>query len=97
MSEFAVLTAALAVFLLTFWLRRKLPTRSRIVAGTGALIAAIAGLSLALQFSEAEFLQSEPVALAWMGSFAALGVLGIVLLIPALLDLAGLASRRKRR
>jgi hypothetical protein len=86
------------VIALILYLPRRFSLKQRALAGLALSIVGWGGVFLGLSLGNRPFLQNEAVAYAWMGSFAACTVLGIICLVSATLEwLRSVRPRRRRR
>jgi hypothetical protein len=83
---------------LIFYLPRRFSLKQRAVAGILFSFVGWGGIFMGVGLGNRPFLQNEIVAYAWMGSFAACTVLGIICLVSAALEwLRSVRPRRRRR
>lgn len=93
----AVYAAVALVIAAVLFLPKRVGLSRRFQAGGVLFIIGWAGILGGLAFGDKPFLQSEAVALAWMGGFAFLLVLSIVLLVPAAMEAIRLKRGSRKR
>jgi hypothetical protein len=76
---------------------KRFSLRQRIDVGSVLLFFSLAVIFGGLALSDRPFLQSEAVALIWMGSSAFLLVLSIVLIVPAAMEVVRLKRGSRKR